>query len=90
MSWEYRLPYSKDLRAAIDDGDLENLKDYLKLSILWVAANVADVVSSDYDDLIEDLDLLDIDEDDDVEEQLDYILSEFYDLCDVYRVWIDI
>lgn len=88
MSWKYTLPYGKDLRAAIDDGDLENLKDYLKLSILWVAANVSDVVSSDYDDLIEDLDFLDINEDDDVEEQLDYILNEFYDLCDTYRVWI--
>lgn len=89
MAWDYKLPYGKDLRSAIADENLAELRDYLKLSILWVAAKVDDIVSSDYDDLLDDLEILDL-EDDDAADQLDYILEEFYDLCDVYRVWIPI
>ena len=90
MSWDYRLPYGKDLRSSIAEGNAEQICDWLKLSIQWVAAKVDGIVSSDYEDLLEDLEIIDLDEDEDVAEQIDYILSGFYDLCDLYNVWIPI
>lgn len=43
---------------------------------------------NDFEDLAEEISIAIYDEDDMSNEDVDYYLSEFYDLCDAARIWL--
>ena len=81
--WEYTLRCGKDLRDAIHAGDTFGVLDALHdcYDELYDEGFIDDY---DYESWTEELD--DVDPDD--EDEVDYQLNEFYDLCDNIRVWI--
>lgn len=90
--WEYEL--SKDtakfLRDSIRDEEYEAVCVALQQAYQEINEMCPDLY--DEDDLwrdIEDIDYIDTD-DMDAEDEIDYELSKFYDLCDALRIWIPI
>lgn len=97
--WKYTLKNGKALRDAIEDGD-----DYGKVLDLLAAClkEINAKFPDNYEDysLEEDLDDIENQKDnlenyeeygmtfDDVEEEINYLLDKFYDLCDALRVWV--
>lgn len=73
---------SKLLRSSIDDGDLEMVIACVKDAYTELAQNnvIDDEDANDYIAEIDDIDL--------TVEDVDYILQQFYDLCDNIGVWI--
>ena len=92
--WEYTLKNSKALRSAIDEEDYYGIVEALKDSYTEIHQALPDVY--DEDDLERDIEELDIllenleDSDGGAEDEVDYALNEFYDLCDNIRVWVEI
>ena len=91
--WRYTLKNGKALRAAIYDGDYDAIVDTLEDCFREINRALPD----DYDeyDLERDLDDIEIlreniDDCDADEDDIDYKLSELYDLCDGLRVWVDL
>jgi len=98
--WKYRLESGKALRQAIDMEDYEKVVEGLRCLYREIHKVVPEMY--DEDDLqntMDDLDMLegtvygyqeeDVDEDELVEE-IDYALGEVYDLCDTYRLWVEV
>lgn len=99
-NWDYELKSGKELREAIDNDDklavLENLEK------CWREIHKAMPDKYDEDDLQEDLadienqkDNLENYEDydmteEDVEDEINYMLDGFYDFCDGYRIWVEL
>ena len=74
------------VRKTIDDnGDLNLIKQQL-ISICDKYAKQNWDFAEDYAELAEELTDADIDTDD----EMDYYLSEFYNLCDNARVWLEV
>lgn len=87
--WNYTLKSGKALRTAIDKEDYTALKS--ALGAAYKEINKALPEDFDEDELKEkltDLEFLDLDSD--AEEDWNYELSEFYDLCDALRIWVSI
>lgn len=84
--WNYTLENGSALRSAIDDGDLLGVCAMLQCCYQELAEKG---IIDDYDcqEACDDIDAIDLD-DEDAEDELDYYLSDFYDLCDNLRVWI--
>lgn len=96
--WTYTCKSGKELRDAISDCDEDDEEGRLKvLRVLrkcyeeLLEKNIIDEdefdmwVTADLDDIIEDAESGWVDEDD-----IDYQLSEFYDLCDNRDVWVQL
>ena len=91
--WKYNLPddISSNLRTAIEDDDIDGTQSALREAVAWCYDNVPG--AEDDHDLSEIQDELDFyspeyeDEDEDFE-NLNYILDEFFDYCDMNRIWI--
>ena len=92
-NWKYTLSNGKALRSAIDEGDYYGIVEELKNAYREINGAFPDVY--DTDDLDRDIDDLGIllenldDGDSDAEDEIDYALSEFYDLCDNIGVWVE-
>lgn len=87
--WNYTLKSGKALRTAIDNEDYTALKS--ALTAAYKEINKALPEDFDEDELEEkltDLEFLDLDSD--AEDDWNYELSEFYDLCDALRIWVSI
>ena len=86
--WEYTLKCGKSLRDAIEAEDYEEVLQ--TLGDAYMELYLADLIDEDECDewregvisLMDDLD------EDGIEDEIDFQLSEFYDLCDNLRVWI--
>ena len=95
-NWKFHLPNT--LRKNIEDGNsLEVLKTLEQYVETLNAEEIMD--DQDYYDWIGDIDnqvdnyynYEDYDmTEEDVEDEIDYLLDKFYDFCDAYRVFIDI
>ena len=99
-NWKYKLKFSRALRNAIHDEDSFAVLDALVACFTEVNQLVPEYY--DEDDLAEDL--MDIDsirddleepdhygqDDEDIEDNINYQLSKLYDICDAYRIWIEI
>lgn len=88
MKWNYVLAGGRDLRKAIDEGDVQAV--VLHLESCYKELLKAGLIDEyDYDRFEDEAHLSlygdEIDEDD-----VDYEMSEFYDLCDALRVWIPV
>ena len=92
--WRYVLKNGKALRSAIDDGDYDAIVDRLEDCFKEINRALPD----DYDEAELERDLEDIeilrenieDDPDSAEDEIDYELSGFYDLCDGLRVWVEL
>ncbi len=88
MKWNYTLTAGKGLRSAIGDGDAQMV--LLHLIVCYRELLDAKCIDTDdYEHYTEEVRQCvygaEIDED-----EVDYELSEFYDLCDALRVWIPV
>lgn len=97
--WQYTLKNGKALRAAIgEEDDYGKVLDALAACLKEINAKFPD----DYEDyeLEEDLDDIENQRDnlenyadydmtyEDVEDEINYLLDRFYDLCDGLRIWV--
>lgn len=90
--WNYTIRSGKALREAIKEGDVtlvvsRLLQCYREL-LNKLSDEDRDWKGFDIEDIIEILVLYVIDPDD--EDNVDYYLDEFYDICDDVRAWIAI
>ena len=94
--WKFRLP--NDIHKAIKEEDPHNVLNALKDAI-DILKDKGIMDEYDYyefsDDIENQLDNADYYEDydmtyEDVLDEIDYILSEFYDWCDANSVWIEL
>lgn len=90
-NWKTNLINGEALRKAIDDEDYDEVRDTLIACYKEIAEKRPDVIEDEYElnDYIESIEILDAD-DDDIEDSLDYELSEFYDLCDANNIWVNL
>jgi len=97
--WKYTLKNGKALRAAIGEGDdYGKVLDALAACLKEINAKFPD----DYEDYELEEDLEDIENQrdnlenyadydmtyEDVEDEINYLLDRFYDLCDGLRIWV--
>lgn len=99
-NWKYRLKTGSDLREAISDENYEDVLKYLEKS--WREINKQfpndyeeDELNEDIADIANERDNLYNYEDyditmDDVEENINYLLTNLYDFCDNMGIWIEI
>ena len=96
--WRYTLKNGKALREAIEDEDFAAVLDNLAKCCTEIYDKFPDEYWQ-YDDDIEDIsnqmDNLENYEDydmtyEDVEDEINYLLSNFYDLCDGLRIWVEL
>lgn len=95
-NWKFTLP--RDLRDAIEDEDYERIFDVLKNDVqMLFDKGIMD--EDDYEDFIDNIDneydnylnYEDYDMDwSDVEDNVNYLLDDFYDFCDATSVFIEL
>lgn len=95
--WNYKLTKGKALREAIQNGNRVDVLD--RLADCWREINKAMPDFYEEDELEDDLGEIRIAAEDiyseyvgedDVEDRIDFLLSEFYDFCDNCRIWVEL
>jgi len=86
MKWQKTCEKFKSVRKAIEEDDYVSIITQL-IAICDEYAKEDWDFAEDYERLSEDIS--DIDIDDASEDDVNYALDEFYDLCDNARVWLD-
>lgn len=96
--WYYQLKNGVALRNAIDAEDYGQIKN----SLIAAYKEIHEVMPEKFDEYdlenkLEDLEYLDTEPDEDIEiseddirENFDYELSDFYDLCDNLNIWVSL
>lgn len=98
MKWKYELRSGLNLRNAIKDDDNESTlialkecyKEINKVMPKEYGEDEFDGVLAEIDNQIDncnnytDYDMTE----DDIQREINYMLSEFYDLCDYLRIWV--
>lgn len=98
--WTYTLKSGKALREAIDNDD--NLATLEALKACW--QEIHDNYPDSYDDYDLERDLADIENemdnimnfddydltDEDIEDNINYMLDNLYDFCDGYNIWVEL
>lgn len=97
--WKYTLKNGRALKDAISEDDDYSVLDILAACLKEINAKFPDdyeeyELEEDLDDIENQRDNLENYEDydmtyEDVEDEINYLLNEFYDLCDALRVWVD-
>lgn len=85
--WTRTCNEFKSVREMIEDGDINGIMESL-IKICDKYANGNSEFADDFRDLSEEMTFA-FDEDFD-EEQCDYFLDEFYDLCDNAGIWLGV
>lgn len=98
--WKYTLKSGKALRNAINEDDNIETLNVLKTCYQEINRAMPDLYDEgDLENDIEDIDnqidncvnYEDYDmTEEDVEDEINYLLSNFYDLCDNLSIWVDI
>lgn len=94
--WKHELTSGKKLRQAIDSENYEEVKNALKDCYREINQLIPDDFEEyQLEDKLEELDILDTEpnadfdvDEDDVEDNWNYALSDFYDFCDAYNIWV--
>lgn len=89
-AWRYTLPdeHAEFLRNCIEEGYIDGIASAIKVSIGWIQHTVKNPdINYELDSILDEVECID---DESTEEDVDYILSEFYDFCDEYRIWIPV
>lgn len=98
--WKHHIKNGKKLRKAINDDNkiqtLEALKEcYKEINRIMVSVfdddDLEDILSEidnqlDNCENYEDYDMTE----DDVQDEINYMLRNFYDFCDDWRIWVDL
>lgn len=84
--WNYQLKHGSALRNAINSGDAEDVLDQL-LKSYEELRDEGLIDEDDFERYTGDFEMYDVD-DEDFEDDIDYELDDFYDLCDNIGVWI--
>lgn len=96
--WNYKLDSGKALREAIDNDDSENTLNCLRKCYEEIHKLIPDIY--DEDDLADDIseinnqldNLANYEEynmtEEDCQDEINDLLSDFYDFCDDNRIWI--
>lgn len=95
-NWKHQLPSGAKLRKAIDDEDYATLKSTLMDCYREINQLIPDDFEEyELEDKLEELEILDTEPDEeidideqDVEDNWNYELDTFYDICDAYNIWI--
>lgn len=85
-NWSYTIKSGAKLRRAIEDEDYEAVKEAL-IDCYSELFNEGLIDEDDYDRWTSDIEFLDSDSED-AEDEFDYELNDFYDLCDNLNVWV--
>ena len=95
--WKYTLKNGKILREAINEEDyekiLKTLKEcYTEILDFFVKEGLTEPENRDdeYEEYIENIDILLGDIDTIEEDDIDYELSLLYDMCDNTNIWIEL
>jgi hypothetical protein len=98
--WKYTLKNGKALRNAINKDSNEETLEALRKCYEEIHEAMPDEYTEedlyrDIDDIENQLDncenYFDYDmTEDDVQDEVNYLLSNFYDLCDGLRIWVDL
>lgn len=99
-NWKYNLKSGEALRNAINNDDYYEVLTQLKNSWEEIHEQFPDNFDKDeledmYDDINNALDNVqnandyDLSEQD-IEDELNYLLNDLYDFCDALRIWIEI
>lgn len=83
--WLKKCTTFKEVRNAINEGNLEEIHKLL-LIICDTYAKEKWEFAEDFERLRDDIEPIDTED----EEEIDYCLHEFYDLCDNARVWLEV
>lgn len=98
--WKYTLKAGKDLREAISDDD--NLRTLEMLEKCWREINAQFPDDFDEDDLQNELDDIENQKDnvenyedydmteEDLQDEINYLLDNFYEYCDNTGIWVEI
>jgi len=95
--WIARINSGKALREAIFNDDLVQCCEILKACYQELHDKLPDTFDTvDLDMVLDDInyqlealqDLEDPDMNEDMAEEIDYLLDDFYDLCDTLNVWV--
>lgn len=94
--WRYELKSGEALRKAIRDEDVKAIQSALMDAYKEIhEAMPDDFEDYELEDKLEELEILDTefdpdihDDEEDVIENWDYELSDFYDLCDELKIWV--
>ena len=88
--WRFTIPnrLATDFRDSIKDEDYARLKEAIKNIYDAIYDHFKDIGSIDEDDIAEWKE--EVDETDEDEQEMNYLLSELYDLCDNIGVWIPV
>jgi len=95
-NWKHQLPSGAKLRKAIEDEDYATLKSTLMDCYREINQLIPDDFEEyELEDKLEELEILDTEPDEeidideqDVEDNWNYELDTFYDICDAYNIWI--
>ena len=88
--WRYTIESGKALREAIEDGDIERTVRCLYRCFKELYDKMSDEDKDYYQFDIEDtMEILKLyDEEYDDEDNVNYYLEEFYNICDDVRAWV--
>ena len=95
VKWDYIITSGKKLREAIHNEDIRLVVKALLLCYKELYSKLSDEDKDwkgmDIEDSIENLSLytFDLDDEDD-EDNVNYYLDEFYNLCDDLKAWVEI
>lgn len=98
MKWNYHLKQGRELREAINEDKMEEVLNLLWSCYVEINQNLPDLydedeLQEDLADIDNQLDNLENYEDygmseDDVMDEINYLLNNFYDFCDNLKIWI--
>ena len=87
MRWKSRCKEWKEVRQMIWEGDTSGImKSMLKICKKYAEQKWD--FADDFERMVEDLEVV-VDDDLD-DEEVDYYLNDFYDLCDYAGVWLEV
>ena len=88
--WLYTVPedLAERFRTAIEDDNYSEVIDAFVDVCTWIQANVPDA-EYEMSDLLDEAELWDP-EDEYFEDEMNYNISELYDVCDACRIWIPV
>lgn len=89
--WKYTLQWGKQLREAIEAEDAELTAKCLICCYRELLNKLSDEDKDDFEaDITDAIEVLTVYHFDDEDEDIDSYLSDFYDLCDDIRAWVEI
>lgn len=98
--WDYKLVSGKQLRDAIESQDLYNVLNCLKKCYEEIHHKFSEIydedqLNNDISNIDDQLDNLQNYEEydmtiEDVEDEIDYLLNDFYDFCDNMHIWVEL